>query len=301
MPASAGDFATAPLMSPRTLTLIAACVVALSPAAPLAAQVTSPADSLAPGVQRIVGTLVDDERLAPVAGARITALLMEGPDDSGDGIVAARATTDDAGGFTLPLDHGGFYRLQAQALGYAPTTTQIVEVADGRILTVDFRILPEAILMRPLLVTARRGSGEELFYKRMEEWGQGVFMTPDMIDSIAPRVHPAEVFRDRQDTWLSWSGGNRFGAPIPNLRSFRGQGCLGVMVDRIPVVRRPGDLGTIWENYPLDTLLPKDIEAVEYYRFVGEAPPELRRFARPPDPSNPRQCGLVVFWTKGGW
>lgn len=262
---------------------------------------TAVPDSLAPGMQRIVGTLVDDESLMPVEGAVITALRMEGPDDDGEGVVVGRAVTNNAGGFRIALDRAGDYRLQVQALGYAPTTSQTVRVEDGQLLTVDFRILPEAILMQPLLVTARRGSGEELFYKRMDEWGRGVFMTPEMIDSIAPEVHPAEVFRNRDDTWLSWRGVTRFGAPIPNLKSFRGAGCLGIMVNRIPVISRPGDIGGIWANYPLDTLRPEDLVAVEYYRYVGEAPPELRRFAQPPGLTMGAQCGLVVFWTEGAW
>jgi hypothetical protein len=274
----------------------------LLPAPARAQDPRSPAaDSLPPGVQRIVGSLIDDESLVPIEGAVITALRMEGPDDEGEGTPAGRATTNNAGGFRIGLDRAGYYRLQAQALGYAPTTSQTVRVEDGQLLTVDFRILPEAILMQPLLVTARRGSGEELFYKRMDEWGRGVFMTPDMIDSIAPEVHPAEVFRNRDDTWLSWLGVTRFGAPIPRLKSFKGAGCLGIMVNRIPVVLHPGDVGGIWENYPLDMLRPEDLVAVEYYRYVGEAPPELRRFAKPPGLTAAAQCGLVVFWTEAGW
>lgn len=258
-------------------------------------------DTLPPGVQRIVGTLVDDEGLRPIEGAVITALRMDGPDDDGEGEPAGRTITNAAGGFAIGLDAPGHYRLVAQAPGYAPTTSQAVHVDDGQILTVDFRILPEAILMQPLLVTARRGSGEELFYARMEEWGRGVFMTPEMVDSISPTVHPAEVFRNRDDTWLSWQGVSRFGNPIPNLRSFRGQACVGYLLNRTPIIRRPGDTGSIWENYPLDALRPEDIVAVEYYRYVGEAPPELRRFARPADLANQAQCALVVFWTEAGW
>lgn len=281
---------------------LSAAVVSILGADPaVAQQPTVSAGASPPAVQRVVGTLVDDESLTPVTGAAVTALRVDGPDDEAEGVPAGRARTDGAGGFVIELDRPGHYRLRAEALGYALTTSRPVEVAGAEV-TVDFRILPQAILMEPLLVTARRGTGRDLFYRRMDEWGRGVFLTPEAIDSIAPRVHPAEVFRGRDDTWLSWQGTGRFGAPIPALRSLRGEGCLGILVDRVPVVRRPGDTGSIWDNYPLDTLLPQDIEAVEYYRFVGEAPPELRRFARPADPGRSQvQCGLVVFWTRNGW
>jgi hypothetical protein len=52
----------------------------------------------------------------------------------------------------------------------------------------------------------------------------------------------------------------------------------------------------------------EDIEAVEYYRYIGEVPPDLRDYAMVVEDLSGRgglsaasNCGLVIFWTKAGW
>lgn len=257
--------------------------------APLGAQAPA-ADTLD---QAIVGVLVDDSDNRPIATATVT--LLRGPDR------LASATTDADGRFVLPVPLPGFYRLEARRLGYALTESQLVEVETGLTLTVEFRILPDAILMAPLLVTARSDQGRSIFERRRREWGRGVFMTPAMVDSINPRNHPAEVFRGRDDMFLSWATApvaSGHHSLIPRMRTFKGWGCLEYMVDKVPVRRRPLDPAPLWATYPLDGLRPDDIVAVELYRYAGEAPPELRRFATRRDTA---MCGLVVFWTRAGW
>ena len=67
-------------------------------------------------------------------------------------------------------------------------------------------VLPRAVLLEPLLVVGRTNRGMNKFSEHMEEWGEGIFLTPDMIDSIAPR-HYGDVFRKQEDIWLSWGWG----------------------------------------------------------------------------------------------
>lgn len=267
----------------------AAVLLTVLAALPLPAQ-TADADTLD---QAIVGVLVDDVDGRPIASASVT--LLRGP------ARLASVTTDAAGRFTLPVPLPGFYRLEARRLGYALTESQLVEVETGLTLTVEFRILADAILMSPLLVTARSDQGRSIFERRRREWGRGVFLTPAMVDSIHPRTHAAEVFRGRDDLFLSWTtaplSSGQHGL-IPSMRTFKGWGCLEYMVDRVPVRPRPLDPAPLWATYPLDGLRPDDIVAVELYRYAGEAPPELRRFATRRDTA---MCGLVVFWTRAGW
>jgi hypothetical protein len=242
--------------------------------------------------QAVMGVLVDDTNDRPVAGALVG--LLRGPERIWS------VTTDSAGRFFLPVPLPGFYRLEAQRLGYALTESQPVEVETGLTLTVEFRILPDAILMQPLLVTARSDQGRSIFERRRTEWGRGVFLTPEMVDSINPRHHPAEVFRGRDDMWLSWGTARLESGTwgtVPRMKTYLGSGCIDYMVDRVPVRTLMGDPGG-WSSYPLDGLLPQDIVAVELYRYVGEAPPEIRRFAMQRDFA---MCGLVVLWTHAGW
>jgi hypothetical protein len=83
---------------------------------------------------------------------------------------------------------------------------------------------------------------------------------------------------------------------VPHVRTFLGWGCLTFLLDGRPV--DAGFWGSLWEDSPLGWITGKDVVAVEYYRYIGEVPPDLRRFA---DDDSDRQCGLVVFWTALGW
>ena len=137
--------------------------------------------------------------------------------------------------------------------------------------------------------------------RRQQDWGRGIFLGPDAIEMMELR-HAGDVFRDQEDVSLRWGWGRYQGGsagPVPRIRTFRGTGCLKYMVDRNPVRPPPWLEGADpWTIYPLDGLQAEDIRAVEIYRYVGEAPPELRRHATWDDAA---LCGLVVFWTWAGW
>ena len=243
--------------------------------------------------ETIRGRVIDDANGAPVTDVRIT-LLREGQPLSS-------VVSGEDGSFFISIPYAGNYQLQAQRLGYETTLSQNVLVRQGETLTVEFRILPDAILLEPLLVTARSNNGRDLFERRRQDWGRGIFLTPAMVDSIAPR-HPADVFRKQEDIWITWGmGGTSNGYRlIPRIRTFRGSGCMEYMVNKLPA--RPSTVPVVrlggWNEFPMDGLLGEDVVAVEIYRSVGEAPPELRRHATRDDY---RTCGLTVFWTRAAW
>ena len=268
-------------------------------------------------VQAIRGHLIDDGDLVPVAGATITVLV--------GGERTRRVTTRADGSFFIGLDQWGSYRLEAQRIGYGTTVSQSIQVEAGDTVTVDFRILPDAVLMSPIMVTARSNKGENVFYRRMENWGKGIFVTTEMLDSIRPR-HPADVLRGQEDIWLSWTWAHNpetlARGPVPNIRTYRGSGCLAYMVDGRPIMRPRWASGSAWQDYPLDMLTGDDLVAVEIYRHISEVPPDIRSAAEqlfngesPPgvpringtmaqrvqQDFNEGTCGIVNFWTRVGW
>ena len=99
------------------------------------------------GAQAIRGHLIYDSSGTPVGGATITVLFGE--------IRASQTLTGDDGSFLITLEAWGTYQLEAARFGYETTTSQpfLVEASDT--VTVDFRVLPDAVLLAPLLVTAR--------------------------------------------------------------------------------------------------------------------------------------------------
>lgn len=231
--------------------------------------------------QVLQGRVVDDSTGIGIPEATVTLLR---------GTVRLQGViTDSIGAFRFALPDSGAYRLEAGRIGYTTTQSHPVRVGAGDTISVEFRIRVRAVLLRPLVITARRNLGRSRFYERMEEWGRGVFITPSMIDSIQPR-HPADVFLRRDDTWLTWVHGRTHDAP--RVRTFLGHGCVGYMLNLLPI------RGASWgEDSPLRYLLGSDVVAVEYYRYIGEVPPELRSRADVDD----QMCGLVVFWTHEGW
>jgi hypothetical protein len=266
--------------------------------------------------QAIRGHLIDDSNQVPVGGAIITVLIGE--------VRGIQTLTGDDGSFVIALDAWGTYQLEAMRIGYKTTTSQPFLVERSDTLTVDFRILPDAVLLSPLLVTARSNRGRDTFYRRMENWDRGIFITPAMVDSIQPR-HPAEVLRKQPKIWLSWGWGrdpwSGHSGPVPNIRTFMGMtGCVSYMIDGRPVRRPRFAQGPMWLDWPLSTLTGEEIVAVEVYRHIGEVPDEIRNAAdevfngqtAPDVPSITggkrvqqdflsETCGIINFWTRVGW
>ena len=192
--------------------------------------------------------------------------------------------TGDDGYFLVALDAWGTYQLEAARIGYKTTTSQPFLVERSDTVTVDFRILPDAVLLAPLLVTARSNRGRETFFRRMENWGRGIFITPAMVDSINPRHHPAEVLRKQPEVWLSWGWGRNPGTgesgPVPNIHTYLGKtGCVSYMIDGRAVRRPSFATGPAWLDWPLNTLKAEEIVAVEVYRHIREVPEEIRNAA----------------------
>ena len=230
--------------------------------------------------QVLRGYVVDDSTRAGIEGATVT--LIRGDSTIGSSI------SDSDGWFSFDLPESGTYQLDAQRLGYARSRSKALFVSPSETMTVEFLLRTEAIVLEPIVVTAGRGRGLSQFSGRMEEWGKGVFMTPAMIDSINP-LHPADVLRGQEETWLSWRSG-RWNM-IPRIKTFLGVGCVNYVLDGRKINE---DLwGPAWVESPLSWISGKEVIAVEYYRYMGEVPPELRHHAN--------GCGLLVFWTSIGW
>lgn len=267
--------------------------------------------------QAIRGHLIDDTNGTSVGGATITVLFGE--------LRTSQILTGDDGFFLISLEAWGTYQLEAVRIGYKTTTSQPFLVEPSDTVTVDFRILPDAVLLAPLMVTARSTRGREVFKRRMESWDRGIFITPEMVDSIQPRRHPAEVLRKQPDIWLSWGWGydpwSGISGAVPNIRTYLGEGCVSYMIDGKPVRRTRFDTGPVWLTWPLNTLKPEDVVAVEVYRHITEVPEEIRNHteevfngqmpgnlpslvaggARVQRDFLPETCGIINFWTRVGW
>ncbi|MGD2070913.1 MAG: carboxypeptidase-like regulatory domain-containing protein [Gemmatimonadota bacterium] len=241
--------------------------------------------------QVIRGHVVDDSTEVGLPDVEVALLV--------DSVRVQRVVTDTAGSFSFDLPDSATVQLEGRRLGWRTVLSRPLHVSPQDTVTVELWMGIRVIPVAPLYVTARSDLGRSRFYRHMEAWGEGVFLTPAMVDSIDP-IHPVDVLRGQEETWLSWRFGQR--RPVPNVRTYLGQGCVAFMVNGVQVRRWAGNGGRVagaaaFEDSVLETLEGRDIVAVEYYRSIGEVPPELRRYADIDDVL----CGLVVYWTAEGW
>lgn len=268
----------------------------------------------AASAQAVQGVVIDNRNASGVSAA--TVRVVEG-EKAGGG-----TETDNQGRFLLRLPGAGVYRLEVTRLGYEKTRSQTFEVLGGDTVTVEFRVAPDAVLLDPMTVTARSTRGRDRFEARMKEWGKGVYLTPDQIDSMKLRT-PTDVFREMPKVKMTWEWGERSDGSrgqMPTILSQMGTGCIlymlnGVFVQPPPWAtdrpargaprQAPGAAlsRAVWSSYQLGHLLPEEVAAVEAYRSVAEVPPELRRFTHITRKRGLplTNCGLVVFWTKAVW
>lgn len=241
--------------------------------------------------QVIRGHVVDDSTETGLPDVEVSLLV--------DSVRVQRVVTDTAGFFRFALPDSATVQLEGRRIGWRTVLSRPLRVPPSDTVSVELWMGVRAIPVAPLYVTARSSLGRSRFYRHMEEWGEGVFITPEMVDSIDP-IHPVDVLRGQEQTWLSWRFGER--RPVPDIRTYLGHGCVAFMVNGVQVRRWAGNGGGVagaaaFEDSALETLEGRDIVAVEYYRYMGEVPPELRRYADIRDV----QCGLVVYWTAEGW
>ena len=250
----------------------------------------------------IRGLLLDDSTNAPVAGATVV-LLDEG------GAVRGRSFTDSSGVFFIGAEFGT-HRLRAERLGYGTKLSPPFRVSVPDTLRVTFRIGGEAVRLAPLVVTAIRRPGRELFAERLAR-GEGVHFTPQMVDSLRPEIHVGEIFRHADETWVHWTWGRyedgRTG-PIPRVKTYLGSGCMHFIVDRTPVPA-PFFENSIWGVPSLADLTPEDLVAVEVYRSWHEVPEDFRKQLRIRNHwerkalrrIDRKACGVAILWTAEGW
>jgi hypothetical protein len=262
---------------------------------------TSVAPTAAAG-QVIHGRLLDDSTAAPISGATIVLLSSEGES-------LGLTFSDSNGAFLLPVKIGT-YQLQAQRLGYQTTLSVPFQVAVVDTLTVQFFVGAEAIRLAPLIVSAARTPGRELFSERMKT-GEGFFFTPAMVDSLRPRTHVGEIFRHAEDTRVRWTWGrheNGDTGPLPIVSTYVADTCLHFIVDRTPVPP-PFFESSVWGVPPLSEVMPEDLIAIEVYRGWFEVPEDFRQHLLVRDRwerdalrlINRKDCGVVIIWTRDGW
>jgi hypothetical protein len=232
----------------------------------------------------IEGRVLDGMTEAPV-----TAVLVEllGVSDQ----PVSRATTDDAGHFSLASLRPGRYRLRATRVGYAQALTAAVELAAGDTLNVIVRLTVEPVLLPALEVVerSRRIDTDPVlgpFYHRLEQRLGGYFITREEID----QRRASQVTDLLQASRAIVLGRPGFpGRAILITRT--GRGCAPmVYLDGIPLTRSPTDPADAFDA--VNMVHPSSVDGIEIYRGVASLPAEFG--------GSTGSCGVVAIWTRRG-
>lgn len=229
------------------------------------------------GAQIVNGTVVEDSSHTPLAGVTVTLLRVGG----GPG---GSARADGSGAFLLVLERPGSFLLRATHPSYKPIESDTLTLRADEAVTLELRMAREAIVLEPLVVTARVDRRLRAFHDRARTSGFGSFITRSDIERRGG-TGPAELLRGVPGVRLA------FIAPCAGCVEEEVIFLRGVVDRCIPTVLIDGLAVKQDANFPLKTLLAVDqIEGVEVYVEPGVVPPALG--------GHGGSCGLVAFWTR---
>jgi hypothetical protein len=235
--------------------------------------------------QVLRGRVIEDGSEKPIATVALT-LLRE------NGEKVSTLVTDSFGRFLIRPPAFGAYKLEGTRIGYRTATSPRFQVGLTDTLDMEFRLLPDAVLLAPLTVTASSRPWHELmkppgvwpFYERknyMQKLGLGKFITREDIDnwvgnvsSLLGTLPGVTVVQQRGGAAVQFrrtAGISGSGECVPTLY-LNGAPVRGVTVDEL-----------------VSTM---DLEGVEVYRGAAQLPGEFA--------GSDSQCGVIVFWTRRG-
>jgi hypothetical protein len=241
------------------------------------------------GVQGVQGWVRERGSGNPVRSAEV--ILRQAP-----GHVVVRGVTDDRGFFRLRTPLPGAYALTATALGYAPASSDTMEVEPGKLRVLELEMPPEALELPPLVVVGEsRAFHLEMqgFYQRRNQGlHTGFFFSPEDV----------EKRRSQRITDLLWG--------IPRVRILEGPSGSQAVYFQGGEQAQPGggssicgpkvylDRLLVWSGgtdspAPLREILSGyDLEAMEVYRTPAEIPPEFG--------GAESACGVILLWSRAG-
>lgn len=219
---------------------------------------------------RVLGQLLDRASGNEISAATISFLSATDPTE-----VVWRGETAASGRFRSDRIPVATYELRVEALGF-PTLQHEIEFTGAGEIDLRIELVPEAVELEPLVVTARRQTRLERngFFDR-RRLGMGHTRTREEIEELNP-FRFSDVFRT-----------------IPGVQVIPVRGGTGSTL-RMRGSCRPDlvvDGITLSGVYSIDDVLSvHDVEAVEVHS-IGSAPAEHTRSS---------SCGAVLVWTRDG-
>jgi hypothetical protein len=237
--------------------------------------------------QRVEGQVVADGTRAPVMGAQVVLVDV-------DGVGRASMRTDSIGAFTLDAPGAGRYRLRVERPGYQPYDSPVLPLERGETIAVEVRLGPGAIPLEPLVVVGRSrplpGRATEFHERRNHPARTGFFITREDMEKNGLGARTSDVLVRAPGVVLTPIPGYQPGA-IPGFRV----NMLGSAAGEMDGVCTPA---LFLDGAPLrqaggfsidDVLDPSTLEGIEVYSRMAAAPVQY---------AMGNDCGVVLFWTQ---
>lgn len=231
--------------------------------------------------QAVVGRVVDIDSQQGVDGAQISLV------DSVGEIVGGNIA-DSAGYFSIPVSERGSYRLRVEHIAYEALTSERLRLTMAEVVSVLLRVSETRIPVEPLVVTARRSTGNVYlrdFYRRMEKFGaigKGIFLTRTDLQKLEG-LTTLEAF-SREPV--------RFLRPNPFIPCLIRTYWNGLLVEEVTDEQwrgrmqggstKPGGRA-LWE------VPASAAEGMEIYDDMHEMPPEFYDY---------NVCGVILVWSR---
>lgn len=243
--------------------------------------------------QVINGRVLEVGTDRPIVGASLRLY-----DDKG--VTQAIAIADGSGTFTLRAPRAGQYRVRAERIGYATSTSVFFEVRSDPPMSMTVTLAPHGITLDTLRVTAESlvlEPGHSQFRRRCKAETANCFSSARIARTGATRV--SDVFESvsgfavRSEGALVAAGQRKYqpndmSRQATRVRSPFGWGCFVILLDH------HGRL----THQDLNEIDLDDVAGIEIYASYREVPTELRQsfFA-----SQFWGCGVGIVWRKPAW
>jgi len=234
---------------------------------------------------RIVGRVIEDKSALPIGFADVTIR-------SPGGATLGQVEADEFGNFEFTVRRGYGVRIHAARIGYKENTTPLLYFDEHRLLQVEVRLDPEAILLAPLEIVAWSevidNAMLEGYWRRVES-GLGIYITREQVEARNPGF-VSDLLREVPGVQMS--GGTVGARPSVRMVRASNRNCATqIFVDGFLV--NPRDITGEPEDFRIDDMVsPASVEGIEVYRGLSTVPPEFLN----PDAA----CGVIAIWTRRG-
>lgn len=232
-----------------------------------------PAEAQRQGSALLVGKVTVDSTRQAVSGAEVVIPSL-----------SLRTLTDSSGRFRIEGVAPGRRGLRVNKLGYAPLRTA-VEFSAGDTVEMEIGISVSGEEMAAIEIIATQNASRTLHdFERRRAAGTGEYMTAEDLTRLS-RGRLSNALQTMAGVKLIT--GSSGGTYLLGGRSGRGATCFtAVMLDGTWMY----DGDRLQAPFDVNSIVPEDIAAVEYYRGLSNTPVELQGIRL--------SCGALVIWTK---